>query len=97
MKIIYDRKAEEYPVHFKLDGGGIVLDAPPVELLVCLCGMTHLPIDGARLPNYPVPGLLIATTTDPEISPDYGENECCVDVEYTPAELAELNALYDHL
>lgn len=97
MKIICYGKAEEYPVRFKMDGGGIILDAPPMELLVCLCGITHLPIDGARLPRYPVPGLLIATTTDPEISPDYGENECCVEVDFSSAELAELNALYDRL
>lgn len=98
MKIICFGNVEEYPVRFKLYGGSIVLDNPPGDLLVSLCAVSQLPIDGARLPRYPhAVGLLIATTSAPEIGDTYGENEYCVDVQYSPEELAEMSALYARL
>lgn len=97
MKIEVFGYVEEYPVCFKRFGKDIILDNPPEELLVSLCGLSQLPIDGARLPRYPdIFDMLIATTSSPEIDDTYGENEYPIEVTYDTHEIEQIKMLFDH-
>lgn len=94
MKLQVFHRMEEYVVKFKRVGEHLIIDDPTEELLASLCCISQLPIDGARVAE--TEGLLIATTTDPEIDDTYGENEFPIEVTYNASELSQIQMLFDH-
>lgn len=95
MKVLIDGKWQEFKVEFVRCGNDLILSNPPEELLASLCGISQLPVSGARLPRMNnCYDLLIAVASPIDVDDTYGENEYSTEVTYNAHELEQIKMLF---